>query len=650
MGLSQAELIHTMQKHIVLGTAGHIDHGKTSLIRALSGIDTDRLPEEKERGITIELGFAHVELPGGLHVGIVDVPGHEKFVHHMVAGVGGMDLVMLVIAADEGIMPQTREHLSICRLLGVRHGLVVLTKIDMVDEEWLDLVQEDIREGISGTFLENAPILPVSSHTGAGLETLRQVLTNLAESIEPRNAEGIFRLPIDRIFTIRGFGTVVTGTVSGGNLSNGEIVDVIPGGLICKIRGLQVHGEKVDGIFAGQRAAINIQNIDKDMIHRGMMLARSGSIPETRVIDAECTLLKSISKPLKNRVPVRFHTGTAEIICRIVLMDRDILNPGDTAFIQFRLTEPASVLPEDRFVIRSYSPVMTIGGGRILDAEPFRHKRLSAGTIRHFEQLASSDPRQKLDAILDMAGPFGISETALQRRFPDPAIHPDDLAADAVSRSKAFKIKGSPAFYVSPSNRAAFKGRLLDTVMDFHKKNPLRPGIGRDELRTTLKPQPPELVFTVALDDLTADHALLEDSRLLRAPDFQPTLSSDQKHTLNSMITLIEKSGFDGITQKEIMEKLDLDARYMKPLFQHLLDTRIIQRLPGGLYMDMRALDAITSRLKDLFTVQNTLTVGEFRDAINISRKQAVPLLEYFDSIGMTLRKGDIRILRQTAG
>jgi selenocysteine-specific elongation factor len=648
MGISQAELIHTMQKHIVLGTAGHIDHGKTSLIRALSGIDTDRLPEEKERGITIELGFAHVDLPGGLHIGIVDVPGHEKFVHHMVAGVGGMDLVMLVIAADEGIMPQTREHLSICRLLGVRHGLVALTKIDMVDDEWLDLVQEDIRDSITGTFLENAPVLPVSSHTGAGLENLRLVLTNLAESIEPRNTTGIFRLPIDRVFTIRGFGTVVTGTVSGGHLSNGEIVEIMPGGMICKIRGLQVHGEKVDRIVAGQRAAVNVQNIDRDTIHRGMMLARSGSIPETRVIDAECSLLKSISKPLKNRVPVRLHSGTAEIICRIVLMDRDVLNPGETAFVQFRLTEPAAVLPEDRFVIRSYSPVMTIGGGRFLDAEPFKHKRLVPGTIRHFEQLASKKPQQKLHAILDMAGLFGISDHTLRRRFPDPALDADDLAAQAVSRSEAVKLNGSPAYYVSRTHWAAFKRKLLDTVTDFHKKNPIRPGISRDELRSTLKPQPPEIVFNSALDDLTAGHTLLEHNRLLKAPDFEPTLSPDQKQTVTDMISLIEKSGFDGITQKEIMEKLNLDARYMKPLFQHLLDMRIIQRLPGGLYMEVRALDAIASRLKDLFSIQETLAVGEFRDALSISRKQAVPLLEYFDSIGLTLRKGDVRILRGT--
>ncbi len=641
-------MISVMSKHIVLGTAGHIDHGKTSLIHALSGVRTDRLPEEIKRGITIELGFAQIELPGGLQVSIVDVPGHEKFVHHMVAGVSGMDLVVLVIAADEGIMPQTREHLAICRLLGVHHGLVALTKIDMVDDDWLQLVQEDIRDQLNGTFLENAPIIPVSSQSGIGLDSLRQALADLAQVVEPRNTEGIFRLPVDRVFTIRGFGTVVTGTVTGGNLLVGETVDIIPGGQSSRIRGFQVHSEKVDRIVAGQRAAVNLQNIDKDLIHRGMVLVRSGTVPETMKIDAECTVLKSMAKPLKNRSLLRFHSGTVEIICRVVLMDRDVLNPGETAFVQFRLTERAAVLPDDRFVIRSYSPVITVGGGRVLDIEPFKHKRLAPVTIKHFNQLASPDPLEKLRAILEMAGAFGIAESVLQYKFPNPDIIKSDLAAIAVSESLAIKIGSSPAYLVAPGNWKLFKQNLIKTVNDIHKKNPLRPGISREELRTTLKSQPPEIVFNTAVDHLIDEKMLIDENRLLKSSDFELSLNQAQKAIVSDMTALVDQAGFEGITQKEIMEKLDLNPKDMKLLFQHLIDNRILQRLPGGLYMGTASIEKIAAALKELFGSKDTLTVGEFRDALNISRKQAVPLLEYFDSIGVTLRKGDVRVLRRS--
>ena len=636
-----------MSKHIVLGTAGHIDHGKTSLIHALSGMHTDRLPEEIKRGITIELGFAQIELSEDLRVSIVDVPGHEKFVHHMVAGVSGMDLIVLVIAADEGIMPQTREHLAICRLLGVQHGLVALTKIDLVDDEWLQLVQEDIQEQLMGTFLQNAPVAPVSSQTGFGLDNLRQTLAALAQIVKPRNTKGIFRLPVDRIFTIKGFGTVVTGTVISGSLLNGETVDIIPGKQTSKIRGFQVHGQKVDQIVAGQRAAINLQNIDKGLIHRGLVLVRPQTIPKTLKIDAECMLLKSTAKPLKNRSLVRFHSGTAEIICRIVLMDRDVLNPGETAFVQFRLTEQAAALPDDRFVIRSYSPVITIGGGRILDVEPFKHKRMASSTITHFKQLASPDPLEKLHGILEMAGAFGIKEAVLQYRFPDPNLDKDDLIRTAISKSLAIRIAGSPSYLIAPSNWKDFKQTLIRTVSDFHKKNPLRPGISREELRTTLKLQPPEIIFNAALDSLVIDNLMIDDGKVLKISNFELTLNPTQEAIVSDIMALVGKAGFDGISQKEIMEKLDLNPKDMKLLFQHVIDKRVVQRLPGGLYMGTASVDEIKIVLKDLFSSQETLTVGEFRDTLNISRKQAVPLLEYFDSIGLTLRKGDVRILRR---
>ncbi len=635
-----------MQKHIILGTAGHIDHGKTSLIRALTGLDTDRLPEEKERGITIELGFAHLDLPGDIHLGIVDVPGHEKFVHHMVAGVGGMDLVMLVVAADEGIMPQTREHLAICQLLGVRQGLVILTKIDMVEPDWLEMVQEDVREYFKGTFLESAPIIPVSSTTGDGIETLKTTLREIAEKIEPRQTGGPFRLPIDRVFTIRGFGTVVTGTVSGGSVSDGESLSIIPGGIGCKIRGLQVHGNRAERIVAGQRAAINIQNVDKDLIRRGMMLVRPRTIPETTMIDARCRLISSAEKPLKNRAPIRYHSGTAEIIGRVILIDRDVLEPGDEAFVQFRLSEPTANLPGDRFVIRSYSPVETIGGGWILDAEPHKHKRLKQETIDYFLHVSSSDPRERLLAMLDQAGIEGLVHEDIRRRFPDPADNIDAVLSSIVAEGLIHPVTGSPARFVSEISQAAFIDKLSASIHAFHERSPLRAGVSREEIRTSLKPQPSEEILASVLNRMIAAGTLAEKASLIHTPGHEPTLSPEQKILLSSLTGFARKTGIDGFTQKDLLEKLSPDPKVFKPVFQHLIDTNAIKRLPGSLYIDSRILEEISSKLRDIFATQNTLTVGEFRDIMNISRKQAVPLLEYFDGVGLTRRKGDHRVLR----
>jgi selenocysteine-specific elongation factor len=637
-----------MQKHIILGTAGHIDHGKTSLIRALSGVDTDRLPEEKKRGITIELGFTHFELPDGLQIGVVDVPGHEKFVHHMVAGVGGMDLIMLVVAADEGIMPQTKEHLSVCRLLGIQRGLIALTKVDMVDNEWLELVQEDIHEYLSGTFLENAPVIPVSSVTGTGLTTLRDILTRIAETVQPRPSNGVFRLPIDRVFTMRGFGTVVTGTVTSGHLTNGESLEITPGNRLCRVRGLQVHGSQADQIEAGQRAAVNLQNIDKDTVHRGMILTRPDTIPETKLIDAECFLLESVNKPLKNRTPIRFHSGTAEIIGRLILVDREQLLPGETGFVQIRLTEPTALLPLDRYVIRSYSPMITIGGGRVLDSEPSRHKRMKQESIDYFKGLASNKPQDRLMTILESAGTDGMPARILARR-----THPVETSFDTiVSKLKdsclIYEVENATGHFVSKSNWMHLKNRVIKSITLYHRKQPLKTGIGKEELRSSLKPTPPESLFYDAISQLVSDNKIVEESNLLRLTDFSTSMNSEQEVILLKMHTQIKKAGADGLSQKDLFSNTLSDPRQAKAVFQYLIETRAIQRLPGSLFMDRDILDDIAIKLKDLFGTQKTLTVGEFRDAIGISRKQAVPLLEYFDSIGLTIRKGNVRVLRKT--
>ncbi|HEY5864081.1 MAG TPA: selenocysteine-specific translation elongation factor, partial [Candidatus Tectomicrobia bacterium] len=357
-------------KQIVLGTAGHIDHGKTSLIKALTNIDTDRLKEEKERGITIDLGFAYLQLTKDIQLGIVDVPGHERFVKNMLAGVGGIDLVVLVIAADEGVMPQTREHLAICELLQVREGLVALTKIDMVEPDWLELVQEDTAEFLRGTFLEGKPIVPLSSRTGEGLDTLLETLRSLCAALTPRSTTGPVRLPIDRVFSMRGFGTVVTGTLFSGSLSLEDRVEVLPGHDTARVRGLQVHNQAMPVAVAGQRTAVNLQGLEKSELQRGAVLTTPGRFPVTYMLDVTLRLLAEAPRPLKHRDRVRFHVGTSEIMGRVILLDGDTLQPGQETFAQLHLEEPTVAAAQDRYVLRSYSPVQTVAGGVVLNASP----------------------------------------------------------------------------------------------------------------------------------------------------------------------------------------------------------------------------------------------------------------------------------------
>ena len=381
---------------IILGTAGHIDHGKTSLIKALTGVNTDRLKEEKIRGITIELGFASLTLPSGQRIGIVDVPGHERFVRHMLAGASGMDLVALIIAADEGVMPQTREHLEICQLLNVKRGLVVLTKIDMVEEEWLELVEEDVRNFLAGTFLDGAPIIRFSALTGQGKTALLETLGKLCADIQPKPVTGIFRLPVDRVFTIKGFGTVVTGTAISGRVRVGDLVEVYPPQFKARVRNIQVHDENVEEALAGSRTAINLQGIDKLDLERGMVVATPEALLASQRLDARLDILPSAIRPLKNRREVRLHTGTSEELATVILLSQDELPPGESGLVQFRLSAPLAVKPFDRFVIRNVSPALTIGGGHFLHISPPKHRRLQEGVIKDLEFLEKCSEAERI--------------------------------------------------------------------------------------------------------------------------------------------------------------------------------------------------------------------------------------------------------------
>lgn len=401
-------------KQIILGTAGHIDHGKTSLIKAITGTDTDRLKEEKERGITIELGFAALDLPGGQHLGIVDVPGHEKFVKNMVAGATGIDIVAMVIGADEGVMPQTREHMEICTLLGIRHGLIVMTKTDLVEEEWLELALEDIREFSQGTFLEDAPILPVSSVTGEGIPELISALDEIAGNIPQRPPSSLFRLPIDRVFTMKGFGTVITGTIVSGKINVGETIMVYPTEITSKVRGIQVHNQSAETAEAGMRTAINFQGLDKAAVQRGEVLSTPGALVASYMVDVSFHYLASNKKPLKNRTLIRFHTGTSEKMGYLILLDQEELPPGQTIVAQLRLDSAVAIVKDDRFVVRSYSPVRTIGGGQVINPIPQKHKRLRQDVVEELQQLTDDDPEAIISQHIQQAGFGGVSFSHLK--------------------------------------------------------------------------------------------------------------------------------------------------------------------------------------------------------------------------------------------
>jgi selenocysteine-specific elongation factor len=474
-------------KQVVMGTAGHIDHGKTQLIKTLTGIDTDRLKEEKERGITIDLGFAHLRFANDTEVGVIDVPGHERFVRNMLAGVGGIDLVMLVIAADEGVMPQTREHLAICQLLRIKDGLVALTKTDLVDEDWLGLVTEDTHAFLKGTFLEGKPIVPVSAKTGQGIDELKQVLQTLVADVPPKQLAGKFRLPIDRVFTIRGFGTVVTGTLFSGSIRVEDRVEIYPKGIEVKVRGLQVHNESVPEAIAGQRTAINLQGIEKVELERGDVLGRPGEFSPTFMLDAFLQHLPDAPRPLRHRARVRLHLGTSELMGRVILLDRDALAPGEEAYVQYRLEAPAIALPHDRYVIRSYSPVQTIGGGVLLDVQPAKHRRGAAGLGTHFQLLASGAPEAIIAHHLKQAGHAGLRVLEFLPRTELPEMRLRQVAAALRQSGQARAVNADLGWYLHTEAFTALINELRNHLANYHRENPLKPNISIEELRAKVR-------------------------------------------------------------------------------------------------------------------------------------------------------------------
>jgi selenocysteine-specific elongation factor len=630
---------------VIMGTAGHIDHGKTTLIKALTGINCDRLVEEKKRGITIELGFAFLDLDTDLRLGIIDVPGHEKFVKNMVAGAAGIDFALLVIAADEGVMPQTREHLEICTLLGIKTGLVALTKTDMVDEEWLELVTEDVSSYLESTFLKDAPIIPVSAHTGAGIDELKQEITRLTRAFKPRRRSDLFRLPIDRVFVMKGYGTVVTGTSFSGKLKVGQDLVLYPSGLTTKVRGLQVHGQARQEAEAGLRTAINLYGLEKAEINRGEILAQPDTLFPSTVWDLEITCLPSAKKGIKHRTQVHFHHGTREVLARLYFLDRDNLDPGDTAVCQVRFDTPMAGVYGDRCIIRSFSPLQTIAGASIINPLGRKVKRFSSD-MKILETLAQAHENDLVIHQLELAGTQGLSFAQLRIMTDMETKGLEKVLQTLGGRQQAFLVDKEQRIYVSGELLLGLCDDAVKFFETFHRENPMRPGLSRGELASTWGKDLSPKLFHFVVERLSKQERVVVDQELLHLPGHKVSLASDQDKLRRELTAMYQKGGLTPPTLKVVQETLDVTAKDILPLMRHLVEEKQLIKISEDLYFDARAIQGLQAALKDFFATKDELTPADFKELTGLSRKFAIPLLEFMDKQKFTVRIGNSRKMR----
>jgi len=633
-------------KSVIVGTAGHIDHGKTSLVKALTGMDADRLEEEKRRGITIDIGFANFDLPtpdgGTLRIGFVDVPGHERFVRNMLAGVGGIDLVLLVIAADEGIKPQTREHFDICRLLGIRRGITVLTKSDAVDAETLEVVHLEVEDFVRGSFLDSAqsPIVAVSSLTRGGLDALKSALVKIASEAASKNSAALARLPIDRVFTMKGFGTVVTGTLVAGTIRKEDELEVFPAAQRVRVRGLQVHGAAADLAAAGQRTALNVAGLSKEDLSRGMTLATAGTFRVTTRIDALLSLLSS-AKALKNGARVHFHAYTGEAIAEVRLYVAKAaapkqLKPGDEAYAQLRFAEPMLLLPGDRFIIRQFSPVETIGGGIVLDAFPAVRKRRAEDAIAFLKTMRDGSPEEVLAARVQRRGTFGLplndlpSETNLRRE------EATKLAA------KAGLIRCGSVL-VAPASFAQATNDLLQVLKKFHDANPLVPGMSKEELRDRANMSAE--VFDGVLGKSVEEKKLEVPGELVRLQGRGVIMKDEETESKKIIEQAFAAAGLKVPSLKEVLAALKVDKVRAQKIVTLLMRDKILIKISEDLVFHQSALIDLRRKIADLKSSAPKIDVARFKDMTGVSRKYAIPLLEYLDRERVTRRVGDERVI-----
>jgi selenocysteine-specific elongation factor len=634
-------------KHFVLGTAGHVDHGKTALIKALTGIDTDRLKEEKERGITIELGFASLTLPSGQTLGIVDVPGHEKFIKNMVSGAAGIDFVMMVIAADEGIMPQTKEHLNICSVLGISKGIIALTKIDLVEKDWLKLVQSEIIEFLHGTFLEGAPIVPVSAIKQEGLIDLIEALEATTSHINEKTDDGIFRLPVDRVFTMKGFGTVVTGTLVSDHIKTGDDIQILPQNITTRIRGIQVHNQTVEEARSGQRTAINLQGIEKSAIERGDVLVRPQTVWPSQRLDVLVEFLASNSKNLKNRALVRLHTGTSEIIARIILLEKDELAPGQKNFAQLVLSDKGVVVSGDHFVLRSYSPITTIGGGQIIDPLPDKHKRLNDKIIEELNLLQKGTMAEKIPVILERAGFTGINLRCLAFRLGINAKKIREALENLFFGKKALLLDNDDTTVISANFFQQFEELIIKNISAYHKKYSLKEGISREELKASSGNIISSKLFNMAINSLNKNGVIVSDKDHVHLTGYQVEFSEELDSLRRDIAGVYNDAGLTPSSLTEVMNKFKNQKTKAQSIIKLMLKEGDLIQINEELCFARETLEKLRNNYKAQLIKDGKATPANFKDLTGLSRKYIIPLMEYFDMSKLTVRIGDHRILRE---
>ena len=632
-------------KHVIIGTAGHVDHGKTVLVKVLTGTDTDRLAEEKRRGITIEPGFARLDWPDGTQAGIVDVPGHEKFIKNMLAGAGGIDLAMLVIAADEGVMPQTVEHMDILSLLGVQGGLVVLTKAELVDDNWLEFVRRQALELTEGTFLEGTPILAVSAVTGQGIPELRDALYRLVQEAREKSALASFRLPIDRVFSVDGFGTVVTGTLTEGTVRVGDAVELVPSGLQSRVRTLQVHGESVDAAYAGQRAALNLTNLQKSEIRRGDAAVRPGSARSSRMLDVRLRCLRNAKRTVLNGSQVHLYHGTSVHLAKAVLLERDELRPGESCLAQLRLTEPMAVKQGDRFVIRFYSPVETIGGGTVLDPRPLRHKRHDPAVLDNLILREQGSGSQRL---LQAAEEFGVSlpdSSQLAERSGLDTGTAVSLLADLLNQGKL--AEPLPGRYAAALALDTLWDRCRELLSAYHQKHPLHAGMPAAELRQKLFRQITPAEGDALLEVFRAEGRMKRAENRWALAEFSIRLTKRQTALRDALLERFLRGGPEPDTIEAVLDSIPPERREeARQVLESLLTGGELVRLSPELCWHREVFQEGLDILRTLCADHGAVTLAEVRDALDTTRKYALLFLEACDRRQITVREGDCRRLK----
>lgn len=641
---------------VIVGTAGHVDHGKTSLVKALTGIDTDRLPEEKRRGITLELGFAHLDLPGGVRLGVVDVPGHERFVKAMTAGAGGIDLALLVVAADEGVMPQTREHVDICSLLGVRRGVLVVTKSDLLPglgEGWLELLETELRGLVAGTFLEDAPLVPVSARTGEGLDALKQELQRQVSALSadgsPRSPDGPLFVPIDRAFTIKGFGCVVTGTVWSGRLSLADEVALVPGlSGPLRLRGLQEHGKSVERAQAGERVAVNLVGVETHDVARGMALVRVGELDAARVLDVELTLLPSVETPLPRRSRQLVTVGTTQVEAVVRLLDVEALRPGETCFAQLRLAHPVAAMPQLRLILRGSRAVAgrgtTLGGGRVLALDAPRRR---AGASAVLAELANADLPQRLQWLTSQAGYRGLTEAELFARASASQKELSRALEACAARGQVVLVDKEARRFVAGGVMSALQQRSRALLDRFHTEHPEADGVSREELRQRLG-VPHERTFSRVLAPLLEARAVEVDKELLRLPGRGRTFTEASNTLRADIVRVLDASGLQPPLAADLAVKVKATPARLTELLGSLAAEGLVVRA-GELFFSAKAIAALEGKLVAFLTERGRISTQEFKDLSGLSRKFLIPLAELFDARKVTLRVGESRVLRGKA-